>query len=67
MYNEISKTLERKEQVILFLNKGRSSFVFCRSCGYVLNCDYCDISKDYHKDNKKDICICHLCGRTKQT
>lgn len=66
LYNEISKTLERKEQVILFLNKrGRSSFVFCRSCGYVLNCDYCDISMTYHKDNRKDICICHLCGRTK--
>lgn len=34
LYEEIQKTLDRKEQVILFLNKrGRSSFVFCRSCG----------------------------------
>lgn len=67
LYEEIQKTLDRKEQVILFLNKrGRSSFVFCRSCGYVLKCDYCDISMTYHKDNRKDICICHMCGRTKQ-
>ena len=41
LFEEIQKTLERKEQVILFLNKrGRSSFVFCRSCGYVQKCDY---------------------------
>lgn len=66
LFEEISKTLAKKEQVILFLNKrGRSSFVFCRSCGYVLKCDCCDISMTYHKDNRKDICICHLCGRTK--
>ena len=66
LYEEIQKTLDRKEQVILFLNKrGRSSFVFCRSCGYVQKCDYCDISMTYHKDNRKDICICHMCGRTK--
>ena len=66
LYEEIQKTLDRKEQVILFLNKrGRSSFVFCRSCGYVQKCDYCDISMTYHKDNRKHICICHMCGRTK--
>ena len=66
LFEEIQKTLERKEQVILFLNKrGRSSFVFCRSCGYVQKCDYCDISMTYHKDNRKDICNCHMCGRTK--
>lgn len=67
LYQEIYETLERKEQVVLFLNKrGRSSFVFCRSCGYVLKCDYCDISMTYHKDNTKDVCICHLCGRVKK-
>ena len=66
LFEEIQKTLERKEQVILFLNKrGRSSFVFCRSCGYVQKCDYCDISMTYHKDNRKDTCICQMCGRTK--
>lgn len=67
LFNEINNALEKKEQVILFLNKrGRSSFVFCRSCGFVLKCDCCDISMTYHKDNKKDICICHMCGRTKK-
>lgn len=67
LYEEIYECLERKEQVVLFLNKrGRSSFVFCRSCGYVLKCDYCDISMTYHKDSTKDVCICHLCGRVKQ-
>lgn len=65
--DEMDKALEKKEQVILFLNKrGRSSFVFCRACGFVLSCDFCDISMTYHKDNKKDICICHMCGRVKK-
>lgn len=67
LYQEIQEALDRKEQIVLFLNKrGRSSFVFCRSCGYVLKCDYCDISMTYHKDSTKDVCICHLCGRVKQ-
>lgn len=65
--NEIDNALKKNEQVILFLNKrGRSSFVFCRACGFVLTCDFCDISMTYHKDNKKDICICHMCGRVKK-
>lgn len=67
LYLEIQNTIQKGEQVVLFLNKrGRSSFVFCRICGHVLKCDYCDISMTYHKDDKKDVCICHLCGRVKQ-
>lgn len=61
-----SKILEAKsrgEQSILFLNKrGHTSFVFCRSCGYVHKCEACDVAMTYHKSY--DRLICHYCGRT---
>jgi primosomal protein N' (replication factor Y) len=57
----ISTALERKEQIILFLNRrGHSTFVSCRKCGYVFKCDHCDIALTYHSDSKK--LICHYCG-----
>lgn len=60
---KINEALVKKEQIILFLNKrGHTSFVFCRSCGYVHKCDACDVAMTYHKKN--DRLICHYCGRT---
>lgn len=56
----IKEALERKEQVILFLNRrGYSTFVSCRSCGYVFKCPNCDVSLTYHKNN---FLVCHYCG-----
>ncbi|WP_449619337.1 primosomal protein N' [Robertmurraya sp. Marseille-Q9965] len=53
--------LEKKEQIVLFLNKrGHSSFVMCRDCGYVDNCPNCDISLTYHRFNQQ--MKCHYCG-----
>ena len=53
--------LERKEQIVLFLNRrGYSAFVLCRDCGTVLQCENCDISLTYHRSNEK--CKCHYCG-----
>ncbi|WP_297519483.1 primosomal protein N' [uncultured Clostridium sp.] len=64
LYHKIKEKLERKEQIILFLNRrGYSSFVSCRSCGFVYTCDCCDISMTYHKNG---FMICHYCGRTKK-
>lgn len=64
LYNEIQANLDRKEQSILFLNKrGHTSYIFCRRCGYVMECDHCDIAMTYHKS--KGRLICHLCGRTR--
>lgn len=61
--NEIENALSKNEQSILFLNKrGHTSFVFCRSCGYVHKCEACDVAMTYHKH--KDRLICHYCGRT---
>lgn len=61
--SSIDDALSSKEQIILFLNKrGHTSYVFCRSCGYVHRCEACDVSMTYHK--YKDLLICHYCGRT---
>ena len=60
---KMSHALENKEQIILFLNKrGHTSFVFCRSCGYVHKCEACDVAMTYHSSNGR--LICHFCGRT---
>ena len=60
---ELSKNLENKEQSILFLNRrGFSTFVSCRSCGFVASCPNCNISLTYHKFN--DTLKCHYCGYT---
>lgn len=60
---EIEKNLKNKEQTILFLNKiGHDSFTFCRSCGYVVKCEACDVAMTYHK--RVDKLVCHYCGRT---
>ncbi len=61
LLDAITATLERKEQVILLLNRrGYSSFVTCKNCGYVLKCPFCDITLTYHKSSH--MLRCHYCG-----
>ncbi|MFC7685472.1 primosomal protein N' [Ureibacillus sp. GCM10028918] len=61
LVESIQLRLDRKEQIVLFLNRrGYSSFVLCRDCGTVLQCENCDISLTYHRKNEK--CRCHYCG-----
>ncbi|MBS7298466.1 MAG: primosomal protein N' [Eubacteriales bacterium] len=60
---EIEENIKRKEQTILLLNRrGFSTFVSCRSCGYVAQCPNCSISLTYHKFS--DTLRCHYCGHT---
>ncbi|WP_096550618.1 primosomal protein N' [Ureibacillus thermosphaericus] len=57
----IRNRLKKKEQIVLFLNRrGYSSFVLCRDCGTVMQCENCDISLTYHRYNEK--LKCHYCG-----
>jgi primosomal protein N' (replication factor Y) len=63
LFNEISKALENKEQVILFQNRrGFAPFVQCGKCGWIPKCKNCDVSLTYHK-NRSSL-ICHYCGHT---
>ncbi len=60
----LSECLSLGQQAMLFINRrGYATFVSCRSCGYVLKCDNCDISMTYHKTESRT--RCHYCGATK--
>jgi primosomal protein N' (replication factor Y) len=59
----IKETLDRKEQVLLFLNRrGFASFPVCAECGEALKCRNCDITLTLHQ--KENAYKCHLCGYT---
>jgi len=60
---EIQQRLDRKEQVMVLLNRrGYSPVVLCRSCGKKLECQNCAIALTHHKREHK--MICHYCGYT---
>ena len=59
--SSMEQCLARHEQIILFLNRrGHSTYVFCRNCGYVEQCDNCSVSMTFHFENKQ--LVCHHCG-----
>jgi primosomal protein N' (replication factor Y) (superfamily II helicase) len=56
---------ERDQQGILFIHRrGHSTFVSCRSCGYVMECPHCDVSLAYHhtEDGATQLLRCHYCN-----
>jgi primosomal protein N' (replication factor Y) len=60
---EIKDRLEKKEQVMVLLNRrGYSPVVLCRSCGKTLQCKNCAIALTHHKREQK--MVCHYCGYT---
>ena len=64
LHNEIESALESGGQVMLLLNRrGYSTFISCRSCGYVVKCEHCDVSMTYHA--KENYVQCHYCGNKK--
>ncbi|MBQ3307166.1 MAG: primosomal protein N' [Bacilli bacterium] len=61
LISAIDDRLQKKEQVILLLNRrGYSSFVMCKNCGYTFKCPNCDITLTYHKTS--NTLRCHYCG-----
>ncbi len=59
---------ERQQQGILFIHRrGHSTFVSCRSCGYVLECPHCDVSLSYHhtEEGAPQVLRCHYCNYTR--
>ncbi|NER07132.1 MAG: primosomal protein N', partial [Okeania sp. SIO3C4] len=58
---------ETKQQGILFIHRrGHSTFVSCRSCGYVMECPHCDVSLSYHytHEGATQLLRCHYCNYT---
>jgi len=57
----IHQRLQRKEQIILFLNRrGFSSFLLCCECGHVPKCRNCSVSLTYHANENR--LRCHYCS-----
>ncbi|BCL36029.1 primosomal protein N' [Nostoc sp. MS1] len=53
------------QQGILFIHRrGHSTFVSCRSCGYVVECPHCDVSLAYHQteEGAPQLLRCHYCN-----
>lgn len=58
---KLDDCMRRGDQAIVFINRrGYSSYMMCRSCGYVAKCSDCDVSLVYHKD--ENVLKCHYCG-----
>lgn len=57
----LTEEIKQGNQAILFLNRrGYASYQMCRSCGYVVKCDDCDVSMVYHRD--EGVLKCHYCS-----
>ena len=62
---KICDCIEKKEQVILLLNKrGYTRVITCLACGYQDTCPHCDIPLTYHKSS--NTMRCHYCGYGKR-
>ena len=58
---EVKMHLEKKNQVLFFLNRrGFSPHVLCKKCYNSYSCPNCSINLVYHKN--KQILLCHYCG-----
>ena len=59
----IQKAVESDRQVILFQNRrGYNPYLICGVCGYIPQCEHCDVSLTLHKYSNK--LHCHYCGST---
>tara|TARA_B100000579_G_scaffold196765_1_gene160793 strand:- start:175 stop:2130 length:1956 start_codon:yes stop_codon:yes gene_type:complete len=59
--NLVKKYLDKKDQVLFFLNRrGYAPFMICKNCGFKLSCPNCSIFLTFHKHINK--AMCHHCG-----
>lgn len=61
LLQEITKCVQEKKKVILYLNKrGNFSSLICSDCQYLYTCNQCDASLHVHKYPEQ--ILCHICG-----
>tara|TARA_Y100000589_G_scaffold331027_1_gene382739 strand:+ start:59610 stop:62099 length:2490 start_codon:yes stop_codon:yes gene_type:complete len=61
LLQQFEETINNGEQVILFQNRrGFAPFLICEDCGYVPQCNNCDVSLTYHKYRQQ--LVCHYCS-----
>ncbi|MEP0916273.1 primosomal protein N' [Leptolyngbya sp. DQ-M1] len=67
LQSKLKKLKENNQKGLLFIHRrGHSTFVSCRSCGYVMDCPNCDVSLSYHHvhENAQPLLRCHYCNHT---
>lgn len=63
LFEAIEQTVKQGQQVMLLINRrGYSTFINCRSCGYVVKCPHCDVALTHHAAEHN--LQCHYCGYT---
>lgn len=63
---EIKKSLEVEDQVILFQNRrGYAPVLTCEMCGWAPECVRCDVTLTFHKSQQR--LVCHYCGNRYNT
>lgn len=63
LQNAIKETLEKKQQVILLINRrGFSTYTQCQACGHVVECPNCAIPMIWH--SKDQMLKCHYCNHS---
>jgi len=64
LQDALGSVRDRGEKAVLFLNRrGFASFVLCRECGFVPECESCSVSLTYHEDAGS--LVCHHCGASR--
>lgn len=62
--SRLEATRDAGEKAVLFLNRrGFASFLLCRECGHVPECEACSVSMTYHEVGST--LKCHHCGVTR--
>lgn len=63
LHETLASSISRGEQAIVLLNRrGYATFILCRECGHVMQCNHCSVSLVYHANGKN--LRCHYCQRS---
>ena len=58
---KIQEALNNQEQVLIFQNRrGYAPYISCDECGWIPECEHCDVSLTYHQFQEE--LRCHYCG-----
>jgi primosomal protein N' (replication factor Y) (superfamily II helicase) len=61
MREKIQNALNHQEQVLIFQNRrGYAPYLTCEECGWISQCEHCDVSLTYHQFHSE--MRCHYCG-----
>lgn len=62
LIHEVQKRLDKKQQVLIFLNRrGYAPVLICESCGWQAKCPHCDANFTVHRQPYQHL-HCHHCG-----